>query len=214
MDPKKQLHLKRLKECLEQIPKLEGRSAYDPEFKTWLTQTRSSLIELFGERSLNDRNLIKITFIEAGYRMGRPTGPSPRDLQVFKDGVKMAESVIKKAIEEAEFTADVVETPYEPPPKPVKSSPQITVNVINMLSQVTNVEITQLLQNLNNLGLTASQKAQAEQLTKELDAEVKGQKRWPILGRCIEGLKALGDTVYKQVAIPLLLEMLKKEVGL
>ena len=111
----------------------------DPEFKTWLTQTRSSIIELFGEKSLNDRNFMKIPFMEVGYRVGRPTGPSPRDRQIFKDGMKMAESVIKNAIEEVEITADVVETPYEPPPKPVKPSPQITVNVINMLSQVTNV---------------------------------------------------------------------------
>ena len=125
--------------------------------------------------------------------------------------MKRAEAIIAAAIEEAEIPSEKI----EPPRKQVLTpTPQLVINITNMLSQVTNVEIAQVLQNLNNLGLTPSQKEEAGRLATELDAEVKGQKRWPILARCINGLKTIGDTVYKQVAIPLLLEMLKKEMGL
>ena len=215
MDPKKQLHIKRLKESLNQIPALlsEGRSHYDTEFKTWHDQTKRSLIEIFGNSSSYNRDFFGVRFSAGGFTVGRPTGPSQRDRQMFNEGMKRAQKVIAAAIEEAEIeetTAPIIETPWEPPPN---RPPQIIVNITNMLSQVTNVEITQLLQNLNNLGLTGEQKQVAERLARELDTEAKGQKRWPVLAKCIEGLKAVGDTVYKQVAIPLLLETLKKEMG-
>ena len=49
---------------------------------------------------------------------------------------------------------------------------------------------------------------------KELEAESKGKKRWSVLAKSLDALKAMGKAVYERVAIPLLLDMLKKEVGL
>lgn len=213
MDPKKQLHLKRLKESLNQIPTLlsGGKTSQDVEFKTWYDQTRRSFTEIFGDGSSYCRDFLRLLFQEPRFIGGRPTGPGPRDREIFAASMKRAEAIIAAAIEEAEIPSEKI----EPPRKQVLTpTPQLVINITNMLSQVTNVEIAQVLQNLNNLGLTPSQKEEAGRLATELDAEVKGQKRWPILARCINGLKTIGDTVYKQVAIPLLLEMLKKEMGL
>jgi hypothetical protein len=213
MDPKKQLHLKRLKESLNQIATLMsgGKTSQDVEFKTWYDQTRRSFTEIFGDGSSYCRDFLRLLFQEPRFTGGRPTGPGPRDREIFAASMKRAEAIIAAAIEEAEISAGITQPPRQEAPRP---TPHLVINITNMLSQVTNVEITQLLQNLNNLGLTPSQKEEAGRLATELDAEVKGQKRWPILARCIDGLKTIGDTVYKQVAIPLLLEMLKKEMGL
>ena len=155
-------------------------------------------------------DFLGLRFSESRFTVGKPTGPTQRDRQIFGMGMKRAEGIIAAAIEEAEIPAERIETTRQGAPRAI---PQLVVNITNTLSQVTNVEIAQVLQNLNNLGLTQPQKQEAERLAKELDAEVKGQKRWPIITKCIEGLKAVGDTVYKQVAIPLLLEMLKKDMG-
>jgi hypothetical protein len=213
MDPKKQLHIRRLKESLAQISTLMsgGRTADSVEFKTWYDQTRRSFTEIFGDGSSYCRDFLRLIFKEPRVTFGRPTGPGPRDQELFATSMKRAEGIISAAIEEAEILAERTESIKEETPR---ATPQIVVNITNTLSQVTNMEIAQVLQNLNNLGLGSSQKQEAERLAKELDAEAKGQKRWPVLGRCIDGLKAIGDTVYKQVAVPLLLEMLKKEMGL
>jgi len=213
MDPKKELHIKRLKESWEQIPALISgeKTTQDLEFKTWHDQARRSLIEIFGNSSSYNRDFLGLRFSESRFTVGKSTGPTQRDREIFGMGMKRAEGIIAAAIEEAEIPAEKIEPTRQEAPRAI---PQLVINITSTLSQVTNVEITQVLQNLNNLGLTQSQKQEAEQLAIELDAEVKGQKRWPILTKCIAGLKAVGDTVYKQVAIPLLLEMLKKDMGL
>jgi hypothetical protein len=213
MDPKKALHIKRLKESLEQIPVLieGGKTSQDVEFKTWHDQTRRSFTGIFGDGSSYCRDFLGLRFSEVRFTMGKPTGPTQRDREIFEVGMRRAEGIIAAAIEEAEIPAERIEPIKEEVPRPI---PQLVVNITNTLSQVTNMEIAQVLQNLNNLGLTPSQKQEAEHLAKELDLEVKGQRRWPILAKYIEGLKTIGDTVYKQVAIPLLLEMVKKEMGL
>ncbi len=54
----------------------------------------------------------------------------------------------------------------------------------------------------------------AESHAKHLEVEIKGQQRWPILAKSIEALKMLGKPVYENVALPLVLEMLKKQSGL
>jgi hypothetical protein len=213
MDPKKELHIRRLKDSLGHIPILvsRGKTSDDPEFKIWYDQTRRSFTEIFGDGSSYCRDFLKLLFKEARFTVGRPTGPGLRDREIFGASMKRAEAIIAAAIEEAEIPSEKIEPIRQEAPRQI---PQIVVNISNTLSQITNVEIAQVLQNLNNLGLTPSQKQEAERLAKEMDSEVKGQKRWPVLAKCIEGLKTIGDTVYKQVAIPLLLEMLKKEMGL
>lgn len=45
---KQQLHLRRLREALAQIPKLRAQyDAHSPEFKTWQDRVTQSLTELF-----------------------------------------------------------------------------------------------------------------------------------------------------------------------
>ena len=154
-----------------------------------------------------------LTFHESRIRGPREPRWTLEDYKIYVKDLARAAQVIKDALEEAEIPGEKIETVIEEKTQGSKI-PQLIINITNTLSQVTNVDIAQILQNLNSLGLTQSQKEEAKRLAEELDTEVKGQKRWPILTKCIEGLKNIGDTVYKQVAIPLLLEMLKKDMGL
>lgn len=213
MDPKRELHLKRLRESLDQIPTLvsEGKTSRDVEFKAWYDQTRRSFTEIFGDGSSYCRDFLRLIFQETRITVGRPTGPGPRDREIFAESMKRAQRIIAAAIEEAEIPVGEIQPTRQE--GHTQAPPQLVINITNVLSQVTNVEIAQVLQNLNNLGLTPTQKEEAERLARGLDTEVKGQKRWPSLAKSIEGLKAIGDTVYKQVAIPILVEMLKKEMG-
>ena len=71
-----------------------------------------------------------------------------------------------------------------------------------------------MIKNLDNLNLSSEDRIQAEKHAKDLSEEVKGQQRWPILAKSLEALKALGKSAYEQVAIPLILDMLKKQSGL
>lgn len=208
---KRDLHVERLRKRLEEIPALNSKTIHDTEFQNWHTQTRRSLIEIFGNTSSYNRDFMGLTFRESRIRGPREPRWTLEDYRIFVKDLARAEQVIRDALEEAEIPVEKIEAIIEEKPSAI---PQLVINITNTLSQVTNVEIAQVLQNLNNLGLTPSQEHEAEQLAKELDSEVKGQKRWPILAKCIDGLKTIGDSVYKQVAIPLLLEMLKKEMGL
>ncbi len=41
-----------------------------------------------------------------------------------------------------------------------------------------------------------------------------GQQRWPVMAQSFDTLKALGKGVYEKAALPLLLELIKKQIGL
>jgi hypothetical protein len=62
--------------------------------------------------------------------------------------------------------------------------------------------------------LAPAEIVQAKKYAQELAEEAKGQQRWPILAKSAEALKSLGKSVYENVALPLLLEMIKKQLGL
>jgi hypothetical protein len=93
-------------------------------------------------------------------------------------------------------------------------TPPIVINVTNVLSQTLDVQMTQILASLDDLGLSHGERSQAEKVARELEQEAKGQQRWPVLSKSLETLRGLGKSVYERVAIPLLLEMLKKQAGL
>ena len=48
----------------------------------------------------------------------------------------------------------------------------------------------------------------------DLNEEANGPQRWPVLAKLVDAVRDTGAVAYKEVAIPLLLEMLKKQAGL
>lgn len=52
------------------------------------------------------------------------------------------------------------------------------------------------------------------QLAAEIQQEANGKQQWSVLAKSLDGLRELGKTAYKEVALPLLLELLKKQAGL
>ncbi len=90
MDPKKELHTKRLKQSLEQIPGLisGGKTTQDVEFKTWYDQTRRSFTGIFGDGSSYCRDFLGLRFGETRFTVGRPAIPSRRDREIFEMGMK------------------------------------------------------------------------------------------------------------------------------
>ncbi len=210
MNKEQTLHFERLRKEHARIkPEISRMTAHDREFKAWQNRVLQSLKILFGEEHSYVKKFHGMSFWDFRVSMGPPTW-SARDQHKFEESLYIAEQMLSDAIEELQ----VVPVSYEPPePKtPKERSPSIVINVHNILSQSTDVQVSQIISNLNNLGLSKEQQQEAEKLAKELDAEAKGQQRWPVLAKSLEALKSLGKAVYEQIAIPLLLEMLKKQV--
>jgi len=124
----------------------------------------------------------------------------------------LAEQILSDALEEFEVAPPVATNALERVTN--STTPQIIVNVSNVLSQTVEVEINQVLASLDDLNLSEEEHTQAEKYAKELAKETKGQQRWSVLSKSLDALKAIGKSVYERVAIPLILEMLKKQAGL
>lgn len=217
MNGQTDLHLGRLRESLKTINTFRdsGITASDSILKTWRERTKQSLSALFGEQHAYTRRFSSLRFweVRVRVRMSRSSGPdwSNRDQEVFDIDLDRARAVLTDAIEEFPVLAD------QAPPVTANASsarPQIVVNVTNILSQSTHVELSQILTTLDSLGLPPDKLSQAKTHAKELAEEAQGQQRWPVLAKSLDALKALGKSVYENVALPMLLEMLKKQTDL
>ncbi len=217
MNGQTDLHLGRLRESLEAINTFHdsGVTAADSSFKTWRERTKQSLSALFGDQHAYTRRFSSLQFweVRVSVRMSRSSGPdwSHRDQEVFDNDLDRARAVLTDAIEEFPVLAD--QTPPVATSAP-SARPQIVVNVTNVLSQSTHVELSQILNTLDSLGLPSDKLLQAKTHARELAEEAQGKQRWPVLAKSLEALKSLGKSVYENVALPMLLEMLKKQTGL
>jgi hypothetical protein len=214
-DANKALHLRRLRQGLEAIPGIrEGRDrALDANFQAWKSRTEQSLGVLFGEKHHYAREFSNLNFWLP--RMNFSSGPiqwSVRDQERFEDDLVRAEQMLTDALEEVE----VFDPPRasNPPQPRAQNQPPVSVTVVNVLSQTTVVDIRQIYGEIDSLRLPSGVEAEAKLKAAELEAEVRGEQRWPVLAKTLDTLKALGKPVYEKVAIPLLLEMLKKQAGL
>jgi hypothetical protein len=218
MNGQKDLHLRRLHESLQDIQDFRDRRANtsDPHFPTWLERTQQSLNELFGREHDYARRFSSLQFRTLRVRIvSLSRGSSPdwtrEDQTTFENALTRAHNIITDALEEF----STLPTQAEPAAvsKPLKQ-PQIVVNVTNVLSQSTHVELSQVISNLDSLGLPPDQLSQAKTYAEELAKETQGEQRWPVLAKTLEKLKSMGKSVYENVALPLLVEMLKKQTGL
>jgi hypothetical protein len=217
MNDQKDLHLRRLRESLEGIKGFRDKrvNAFDPSFRSWKERTYQSLGELFGGSHHYARRFLSLQFwkVRATVSMHRGGGQewSQQDQAPFENDLDRAYAILTDALEEFPILVTqagpvAASTPTTPP--------HIVVNFTNVLSQTTNVELSQVLSNLNLLGLSPDQLSQAKTHAQELSKEAQGEQRWPILAKSLEALKSMGKSVYENVALPLLLEMLKKQMGL
>ena len=220
MNGQKDLHLKRLRESLGSIQEFrENRvNAYDPRFKYWQQRTLQSLTELFGEGHNYVARFLSLKFRNLQYRVatlrsGGGIAPvwSQQDQTIFENDLQLAHAILFDALEEFSVLATQAQPAATSTPS---KQPQIVVNVTNVLSQSTHVELSQVISNLDSLGLPPDQLAEAKKHAQDLAKEAQGEQRWPILAKSLEALKSLGKAVYENVALPLLLEMLKKQTGL
>ena len=216
------LHLKRLQDGRDAIKGLGRATSLRPAFKHWQQRVERSLLKLFDEDHPYYDDFSSLSFSD-----GWPDEPddwTPEDQQAFGRDLNAAERILADAIEESQHlapstaTASVGENTKpaipEPSRDPIEQSLAVHVNVYNVLSQMTVITTAQILASLQELDLTASDRAEAENVVKAVEREADGKQRWSRLGRSVDRLKELGGSVYEKVATPLLLEYLKREMGI
>jgi hypothetical protein len=130
---------------------------------------------------------------------------------IFEEGMRQAKFILEDALEEFDVSPPKAEPVSAKAPL---RQPQIVVNVHNVLSQTNHVEISQVISNLDTLDLPPEQRSQAKAHAEELAKETLGEQRWPVLAKSLDALKSMGKSVYENVALPLVLEMLKRQTGL
>lgn len=209
------LHIKRLREGLDRIQEFKqgADNAWSSNFRSWNRRTAQSLKTLFGKDDDYYMRFIALHFWETRASLMSDPIWMDEDQLRFYDDLSIAESIISDALEELEIEPAVIEKPF-PEPTKSKKTPQIVVNVYNALSQTTEVQISQIMNSLDDLDLAVDKRAEVEKLAEEIETEAKGKKRWSVLAKSLDALKGMGKAIYERVAIPLLLEMLKKEAGL
>jgi hypothetical protein len=211
----RELHLGRLRKGLAAIPGIRAGSdrALDPSFGSWKSRSEQSLGVLFGEQHQYTRDFSHLNFWLPRVTFGPgPVGWSSHDERQFQEDLIRAEQILTDALEEVEVFEPPV--PTIPPVPRSASQPPLSVTVVNILSQTNVVQIKQLYAEIESLNLPQSVEREAKLKAAELEAEVRGAQRWPILAKTLDGIKSLGKPVYDRIAIPLLLEMLKKQAGL
>lgn len=215
MNDQNELHLDRLRESLQAIKGFRDNNmtSFDSNFKIWKERTKQNLSEVFGREHDYIRRFSSLSFwkVRVKVSMGRSSHQqwSQQDQITFENDLDRAYAILKDALEESTILAQA--TPVEA--SKTSTRPHIVVNVTNVLSQSAHVELSQVISNLNSFNLSPDQLVQAETHAKELAKEAQGEQRWPILAKSLEALKSMGKSVYENVALPLLLEMLKKQTG-
>ena len=215
MDKKINLYIQRLRKGLAQISSFRhnDENAWSENFKIWKQRTQQNLKALFGEDHEYFTRFRRLRFWAMRASLVEAVRWSPEDQQDFEQDLAIAESIVSDALEE--YDAEPPTTTQSPTESTrPKTTPQIIVNINNVLSQTNEVNLSQIMKSLDDLELPTKKHKEAKKLANELEAESKGEKRWHVLGKSLDALKGMGKAVYEHVAIPLLLDMLKKEVGL
>lgn len=216
MNNTRELHARRLQRALEQIEEFRQKNttAHDGEFEDWEGRVQQSLGVLFGKDHDYTKRFSWLSFWETRADVGYGLTWTRQDQEIFEKDLAKAKSLLTDSLEELPLVASpkAGEIPASSSSQP--RQPPIVINVQNVLSQTTKVEISQLFSDLESLGLSGEKLEEAKKSVQELAAEARGQQRWTILAKSLETLKSIGKTVYERVAIPLLLEMLKKQIGI
>jgi hypothetical protein len=190
-------------------------SGFDGQFIAWRQRIQAALVGIFGDGTDYPRRFSNLYFCLPRVSVGRygPPPGTPDDDEIFERDALIAQQLFADALEEIDLPESVSAraSRAEPPDRPPAT---IVVNVNNVLSQTVAVHLSQVIASLDDLGLEPTTRAEAIETTNKLAAETIGAQRWPELAKHLDRLKALGRPIYEKVALPLLLEMLKKQAGL
>lgn len=212
-DPRRPVKVRRLAEERQRIPAFLDREPLlkDPDFEAWESSVALLLEEIFGTTEFLKR-FRQLRFRPIAYSMMAPPQWYSDPRQAWTSSLNLADKVLRDALEEAAI--ELPEIPTLSPP--ASATPSIVVNVSNqnVFSPEIHVTIAQLLDRVDSLPLSDQERSIAKEHLQELRDETEGAKRWPIIAKSLEGLKSLGKSVYKEVAIPLIVEFLKRESGL
>lgn len=212
-DPRRRIKIRRLGEERARIAGFQAREPKlnDPDFEEWEKTVHSLLRELFGggEFVLRFRQL---RFRPINHYMGGHTEWYGDPKVSWDTSLQHADKILGEALEEAG-----VEFPPEQPSHSMRErAPNVVVTVQNqnIFSPNVHVSVTQLIQRLDALALSNAEKQIATEHLQDLQTEIEGQMRWPIIAKSLEAMKSIGKNVYKEIAVPLLVEFLKRESGL
>ena len=206
---KEELLKQRLREAREEIPELrEKENAHSSRFSAWRSRVERTLKDLFAEQSSYTKQFQALPFWETRMTPGPAHSWMAMDQEQYLGDLAESEQLLADALEDAEVAPPATGkgTPAKKAP-----SPQIVINIQNNLRQTTAVSVSQILTSLGDL--PSAQKEEAEQLVKEFEDETEGEERWEVLGRILGRLKTMGKPVYERVALPLLLWLLKRQLG-
>lgn len=102
-----QLHIKRLRDCLEQVDEMSKLNAHDADFRTWKDRIKQSLSELFGKDHDYTKRFSALRFWHERASIGQGPGWGRDDQRLFDKSVHQARKVLEDALEEI----DVVPPP-------------------------------------------------------------------------------------------------------
>ena len=215
-DPQRDLHVRRMRESLAQIPewrKTPGASRTQG-FQTWRERVKHSLGEVFGPQHEYCRRFGNLHFCvpRLAVYSGMPSWDEG-DERACREDIYKAEHLLKDALEEVD-TIPAPASSSTPRLRTLPETPPIVVQILNVLSQDTSVDVRQLVASIDALPLDSVTKRAAEEQVRLLEEEARGQHRWTVMAKPLDFLKGLGKGVYEKVALPLLLDIIKRQAGL
>lgn len=219
--PHRDLKVQRLRTALEAIPTLARRDPLlnDPEFTEWRNGVAQLLTELFSPTNMlgYTGRFARISFHSTIRPRGLHTKPvfQADFRERWANGLQQAATVIREAFEEAELGPAATMAP--PTTVVERREAPIVINVSNTVSNsfspTVHVTFNQLMTELDSMQLPSAERERAKEELGLIEAETKGNQRWHVIGRSLEAIKAIGKGVYKDIAIPLIVEYLKHQSG-
>ena len=212
------MHIRRLAESRSQLRKWREKPEGQPRdasFRNWDERTVQSMKALFGDGSDYATRFIRLNFcapfMMAGFGQVRPAW-TPEDEWHYRRDLDAGESLLVDAMEEMNYAPP-------PPPEPEArrpsgpSHPPVVVQLFNNISQTVTVNVETYWSQMNLLPLDPHEKAEAQKILTKIE-EGAPEHDWGKLGAALETAKGIGKGLYEHVALPMFLELMKKQMGL
>jgi hypothetical protein len=214
----RELKIRRLREAIERIPAFIRREPLieDTEFDSWNRGVLQILSEIFEARPFGyaenfKRISCRAIHVGGGYRQRRSFKSDY--LEVWNRGLREKENILREALEEAET---VVEPPVpvsqRPLTAPLPPAPHYTINVNqtsqNVASATNQTEVSMTIELgrlFDDLQIPAERRHELEGPIREAEGSLR---------KCVDAVKKIGGVAVKDVALPLLVEFIKKQSGI
>jgi len=214
----RELKIRRLREAIDRIPAFDERGPLleDTEFDSWGRGVLQILTELFdpgvfGYAQRFARITCRSIYMGGGYTRRRSFKSDY--LEVWSRGLREKEIILRQALEEAETVEEIpVPVPQSILTAPLPPTPHVTINVSqanqNVASATNRTEVsmsTELVRLFDELQIPADHRQELEAPIREAEGSLR---------KCVDAVKRIGGVAVKDVALPLLVEYLKRREGL